>query len=72
MSFMSSMNVSASGMSAQQLRMDLISQNIANAFAVTTFRLAALFIRLAGLIAPNGPKRFETRDAILARTFISA
>ncbi|MBE5961459.1 MAG: flagellar basal body rod protein FlgC [Lachnospiraceae bacterium] len=31
MSFMSSMNVSASGMSAQQLRMDLISQNIANA-----------------------------------------
>lgn len=30
MSFMNGMNISASGMSAQRLRMDLISQNIAN------------------------------------------
>lgn len=30
MSFMNGMNISASGMSAQRLRMDIISQNIAN------------------------------------------
>lgn len=30
MSFMDAMNISASGMSAQRLRMDIISQNIAN------------------------------------------
>ena len=30
MSFFNGMNISASGMTAQRLRMDLISQNIAN------------------------------------------
>ena len=50
----------------------IISQKIENAFAVTIFKLAALLIRFAGLIAPIGPRRLETSDAILARTFISA
>jgi hypothetical protein len=45
---------------------------IENAFAVTIFKLAALLIRFAGLIAPIGPRRFDIKDAILARTFISA
>ena len=49
-----------------------ISQKIEKAFAVTTFKLAALLIKLAGLIAPIGPSKFETSDAILARTFMSA
>ena len=36
MSLMGSLNVSASGMSAQRTRMDIISQNIANVNTTTT------------------------------------
>ena len=49
-----------------------ITQKIEKAFAVTILRLAALLIRFTGLIAPIGPRRFETREAILALTLISA
>ena len=37
MSVFSSMNVAATGMTAQQLRMDVISQNIANASTTTVY-----------------------------------
>lgn len=36
MSFLSSINIGASGLTAQRLRMDVISQNIANAETTTT------------------------------------
>jgi flagellar basal-body rod protein FlgC len=70
MSFFGSMNISASGLSAQRLRMDVISENIANVDTTRTanggpyLRKAALFqeilenargVRVAEIATDNTP-----------------
>lgn len=58
MSFMSGMNISASGMSAQRLRMDIISQNIAN---VNTTRTedGSPYRRQTVVFAEKSPSTFD-------------
>lgn len=59
MSFMNGMNVSASGMTAQRLRMDIISQNIANV-KTTRDENGQVYRRKTVVFAEKGTEPFAT------------
>jgi len=58
MSFFNSLNVSASGLTAQRARMDVISQNIANANTTITPEGGA-YRRQAVVLQSNPPQNFN-------------
>ena len=70
MSFFNAMNASASGLTAQRMRMDIISQNIANA---TTTRTAdgGPYQRQSVVMTPMGGNFRDTLDSALARNPLS-
>lgn len=57
MRLFSSLNISASGMTAQRLRLDIIANNIANANTTRT-SAGGPYQRLVPLFAPRGPEAF--------------
>ena len=57
MSFFNSLNVSASGLTAQRIKMDVISQNIANATTTVTAE-GGPYRRRAVVLTPNNPSNF--------------
>lgn len=61
MSFFNAMNASSSGLTAQRMRMDIISQNIANATTTSTAS-GGPYQRQAVIMAPKGDANF--RDAL--------
>ena len=62
MDFLSSLNISGSGMTAQKLRMDVISQNIANAEVTRTEEGTPYRRKMVVLSSINGGNGF--RDAL--------
>jgi flagellar basal-body rod protein FlgC len=71
MSFFNAMNTSASGLTAQRVRMDVISQNIANATTTRTPE-GGPYRRKAVIFEPMPPQRFdEVLDSALARNTLT-
>lgn len=60
MDFLSSLNISGSGLTAQKLRMDVISQNIANAEVTRTENGTPYRRKMVVLSSINGSSSFRT------------
>ena len=68
MSFFHSLNVSASGMTAQRVKMDVVSQNIANATTTVTAE-GGPYRRQAVVLTPNADSNFgNVMSGLMART----
>lgn len=65
MAIMNALNVSASGMTAQRLRLDIISQNIANA-STTRDENGEVYRRKTVMFAENGSDSASTFSRMLA------